>query len=77
MSGRKRPAGRISRATVLFMALVMVFSMTGCVKYEKSGRNDKVTEVDPDKAVIVATSAAVVDICDRMDIPTGYFPPPV
>lgn len=74
MSGRKRPAGRISRATVLFMALVMVFSMTGCVKYEKSGRNDKVTEVDPDKAVIVATSAAVVDICDRMDIPLAGVP---
>ena len=74
MSGRRRPAGRISSAAVLFMALVMALSMTGCVKYEKSGRNDKVTEVDPDKAVIVATSAAVVDICDRMDIPLAGVP---
>ena len=34
MSGRKRPAGGISRAAVIFIALIMVISMTGCVKYE-------------------------------------------
>lgn len=64
----------MKKIALLLAALTLVMSLTGCVKYEKSGRQENVTSVDPDKTAIVATSMAVTEICAKLEIPLVGVP---
>ena len=58
----------------ILVVLILSFSLTGCVEYEKSGRKEQVTSVNPEQSTIIATSMAVVTICDTLNQPLAGVP---